>query len=419
MKQPRSRASLVATVVACLSVAAAAISYLHPFEYPDEDDYWRLASNLVHTGTLSFDGLTPSAYRPPLVAWVLAPFTGMGWPMALVRPVFVIFYAASGALVGIFLCRAFNSSRWIPPLGTALVLGHPAYFFSAGNLYPQQVLTPLLLLALVLMCLKADSFSAVLWRSAGLGLITGISLLASAPAIFSLVPAFALLAWEDLGELRKMQSGRAYRTTAACLVVLACAAPYIARNARNVHPGIYLSLNSGINLLFGNSPRTTPTSGVLVDISEYLHDHENDLEFDLNRHLTTVALANINEDPGYYGHLYLRKLAAGFGNAVETATHGYNRWGTLAMWGYMALVWIGVGALLLLWKGSGARAGATVDRSLIAKSIVLILPAYLLSVAGYAIFFTRLRFRLPVDVMLAVLSAVGWGMLQLRRRKSG
>lgn len=409
-----SRTAAVASVVILFSILAAINAAYFPLPFPDEAEYWTLASNIAQTGTFSYDGKTPSAYRPPLVAWILTPLAASGMPMAAARPIFMIFFSATGILAGYFLCRLFRDSRLVPPLGTAFVLSHPLYFFSAGNLYPQQVLTPLLLGALVLACQKPTTSRSVIVRSAALGAITGASLLASAPALFSLVPVLLLLAWEDWTAVRHGQFSKAYRSAIAALVIVLCVAPWLARNSRNIHPGLYLSLNSGINLLFGNSPNATPTSGVNVDLSEYTPVQANESEFDANRSLTRAAIANIRENPGYYAQFYLKKLLAGFSNVVDTVTHGPNKTATFAKQGYMAAVWLGVGVLafFIVLRGTTRAGVQAIDWELAKISFILALAAYLISVAGYAVFFTRLRFRIPVDVALALISAVGWGSLR-------
>ena len=410
VRQSRNVASAV--VIALFSALAALISYFFPLSFPDEVEYWTLASNLAESGTFSYDGKTPSAYRPPLVPLVLTPIAAAGLPMTAARPLFVVFYAASGVLCAYLLARFFASSWWIPPLGTAFVLSHPLYLFSAGNLYPQQVLTPLLLAALVLACWKPASQRGVILRSVGIGLLTGASLLASAPALFSLLPVLALLVWEDLIALRHGRVLTAHRALAVGIVCVLCIAPLLARNARNVHPGLYLSLNSGINLLFGNSPRTTPTSGVNVDLSEYGIAGPGESEFDANQRLTAVAVRNIREDPGYYARLFVRKFVAGLSNAVETVTHGYNKKASLAMQGYMTLVWLGVVAVCVVHL-RGRSVPLVADTGLMWTFGKLTAAAYLFTIAGYAIFFPRLRFRLPVDVAIGVLGAAGWAMLTI------
>ncbi len=340
--------------------------------------------------------------------------------MDVARPIFVMFYAATGALAGYFLCRIFVASRWIPPLGVAFILGHPLYFFAAGNLYPQQILTPLLLAALVLACHSFSSRHKLVLRSIAIGAITGASLLAAAPSVFSLWPVFLVLAWEDWQSFRARRALDAYRLALAVLVLFACLVPYLVRNARSVHPGLYLSLNSGINLLFGNSPGTTPTSGVNVDLSAYTRP-PGESEYDANRRLTQAAVSNIQKSPGHYGRLFVRKCLVGFGNVVETFTHGKSLPATITLQTYMAIVWIGTGILVVLlfrWRSAKEWPWA-VEPSFVRIFVPLVLFAYLSTVAGYAVFFMRLRFRLPVDIALCVIAAIGWAIqaqLFFRRR---
>ena len=409
------RVNLVAVVIATCTLLAAANSYLRPLSFPDETDYWTLATNLVHTGSLSFNGVDPSAYRPPLVAWLLAPLVQLGISLAVARPIFVVLYAASGALVGLFLCRIFHYSRWIPALGVAFVLGNPLYFFAAGNLYPQQILAPLFLAALVLACRRTVSMRALLFRSVTLGVLAALSLLASAPALFWFAPIVCLLAWEDLQSLRSKTRGPRLRFSVMAITLVVCVGPYVLRNARDVHPGIYLSLNSGINLLLGNSLGTTPTSGVAVDLSGYRPTQPNESEYDSDRRLTQSALANIRTNPRHYESLYFRKFLAGFSNRVETVTHGKSAAGTWVLECYMALVWLGVGILFLaLFFGTQRRAGDG-SPAVARLFFVLILSAYLLTILGYSVFFMRLRFRLPVDLPMALGAVIGWALLASKR----
>ena len=411
----RLRTLLIAAVIAILSLLAAANAFSFALGFPDEFEYWALAENLVRTGTFSFDGVHPSASRPPLVAWVLTPFVAAGLPMAAARPWFVLFFAASGILAGWLLCRLFPDSTAGPVVGTAFVLAHPIYLFSAGNLYPQQILVPLLLATFALAILTPATIAGTIARSVGIGLLTAASMLATAPAIFALLPVFLLLAWQDLRALRRRQYQRAVQALIAVAALTLCLAPWFARNSRNVHPGIYLTLNSGTNLLLGNAPATTPTSGVHVDLSAWAPVRADESEVEMNRRHTQAAVDNIRGNPGYYARLYLRKFAAGFSNTVETVTHGYNKRATLVFSSYMALVWIGTGILLFrIFRRSGA-----IDARLPVLAL-LVLTGFVCTVAGYAIFFFRLRFRLPADVSLALVAAAGWELARasLAQRKT-
>ena len=407
---PGRRRHLALVIIAAFSVLATINAYWFAHQFPDEIEYWTLAKNLVRTGALSFDGETVSAYRPPLVAWILTPIVASGASLSVARMLFVAFFAASGVLTASFLHRIFPRHSVIPVVGSAFVLCNPVYFFSAGNLYPQQVLTPFFLTALLCVCSKPASSSGVLVRAGLIGICTAASLLASAPSLFSLVPIWVILALEDFRAVRQRAFLKASRLVVAGSTAVLLLSPYIYRNCHNVHPGIYISLNSGINLLLGNSPQITPYSGVNVDLSGDQERLIGESEFDWNQRLTQAAIRNVREDPGHYGKLYLEKLLAGFSNTVVTVTHGYNKFGSVLFQIYMVLVWIGVALLIVSRSKRTAVSGASYvpDWEILDLLTLLVLTAYMLNLAGYAVFFNRLRFRIPVDVALALVSTAGW-----------
>jgi hypothetical protein len=101
-----------------------------------------------------------------------------------------------------------------------------------------------------------------------------------------------------------------------------------------------------------------------------------------------------------------RKFAQGFSNSVITATHGSNRTQSAVLWGYMLLVWLGVWFAFRELRGASASGDPMATRLLLLSSVVLI--CYVVNIAGYAVYFTRLRFRLPLDVALTLVAAIGW-----------
>jgi hypothetical protein len=418
----RQYSLLLFVLIAALCALAAVNAYWFAHQFPDEIEYWTLAKNLVRTGMLSFDGATPSAYRPPLLAWVLAPIAATGISLSAARVFFVAFFAASGALSALLLRRIFPQHPSIAVGGTAFVLCNPVYFFAAGNLYPQVILTPLLLAALICAVARPRSSTTMLVRSGLIGACTAASLLAAAPSLFSALPIWFLLGLEDFRAMRQQALPKANRLAVAALTAVILISPYLYRNYRNVHSGIYLSLNSGINLLLGNSTKTTPYSGVDVDLSGVQEKLSGESEFDANRRLTKKAVQNIKERPGQYAKLYLEKFLAGFSNKVITFTYGYSKRGTLLLEAYMALVWIGVFLLVLFrWRRTRTTGGENYlpDWPRLDVLMWLALAAYVLNLAGYAVFFNRIRFRMPVDVVLALVSTAGWAIAVSHRMRAG
>ena len=399
------------TVAVLFSILAALHAFWFAKGFADEGYYWLLAQNLVRTGTLTVDGTTLSATWPPLVPWLLTPLAALGVPFKGARIFFILFYFASGMLTAGFLRRLLPDRPALALVGTALVLANPLYFFAAGNIYPQLVLAPLFIAALWVIWHQPVSIAGQVRRAVAVGLLLGVSLLSAASALFSFVPLLAFLAIEDLRSLRRGGLWQAYRAALACAVAALVIAPYMYRNHVHVHPGAYLTLNSGINLLLGNSPTTTPTSGVDVAIPDPAAAGHGGSEFTRNKFYSEVARDNLRSEPGRYALLYVRKFLQGFSNSVVTATHGPSRVQSAVLWSYMLLIYVGV-----YFAARNARRIPASDRESqfpvgtrpLVLLIVLVVVCYVVNIAGYAVYFTRLRFRLPVDLALTIVGAIGW-----------
>jgi hypothetical protein len=99
-------------------------------------------------------------------------------------------------------------------------------------------------------------------------------------------------------------------------------APYVYRNHVQVHPGAYLTLNSGLNLLLGNSPGTTPTSGVEVAIPDPFAAGGGETEFMRNEFYREAAMANLRSDPMRYLLLYGAQVRPG----IQQFRHHCDAW---------------------------------------------------------------------------------------------
>src|SRR3954447_21667341 len=72
------RLVLVLVLVMFLGGAAYALHLGNTLPYPDERDFFALATNLAHSGRFTIDGRTPTAYRAPGYPLVLAMFVMAG-----------------------------------------------------------------------------------------------------------------------------------------------------------------------------------------------------------------------------------------------------------------------------------------------------------------------------------------------------
>ena len=150
--------------------------------------------------------------------------------------------------------------------------------------------------------------------------------------------------------------------------------------------------NSGNVLLLGNSENTTRNSGIRVDISDYKSRARSLNEIDRNRFFTERAIENILSDPSRSATLYIGKFLNWFNVDPNLATRDQqSRLQVVVLTAsYTALI----GFLLLrLWY--------TRKRGL-SDSEALSLLFYVSAAAAYAVFFTRIRFRVPFDLLLVL-----------------
>lgn len=353
--------------------------------FPDEREYLTLARNLLAAGTLGPQAGTPSAYRLPLYPAFLAAILALRDSVVLVQAVQLGLWAATGLLLGA-IARARGG-----PLAGLLALGlwgaYPQGLYLATTLYPQALLAPMLALSLALALGRPT-----VPRAALLGLLGGLATLVVAHAL--LVAAIHLL----LTGARL--AGR--RVLVALLLggALLAVPPglWIARNAWTLGAPI-LTSNTGINLLLGNAPGATPQSGTGLDLTPYEATTRGLSELEADRVFRSIALEAIRADPLRAAVLYLGKLGhwLAASDRLATASELSPARSLLA-----AVGWYGLLSLLLLGTLAAARAGR-LEAGLLAAGW----GAWLATALAYAVFFTRVRFRIPFDVLPVPLAAIG------------
>lgn len=348
--------------------------------FHDEHEYLGLARNLVAHGTLSADGTTPTAFRPPVWPLLLAgmqALTPLLWPAKL----FNLACLALAAWISARIVRRLGAPP-VAALGVALMVYFEPYGFgTATTLYPQAFCS-LVVAASLGLCLVPGLAAA-----AGLGALAGIGTL-TAPGLALVLPPLAL------AQVRLAPGPALPRLVAAALGCLVVMAPWTARNAIQFGALVPLSTSGGLNLLKGNSAKTTPTSGVNVDIQAELAVASAMAEVAGDRYLRDRATGWIRENPLDAATLYLGKLANWFALSNAIYTDGEEGAGTARL----VVGAVGAGGLFLaallgvfLWPGP-----ATVPR--------LLCAFYLLAGLAHAIVFTRIRFRVPFDPVLAILA---------------
>jgi 4-amino-4-deoxy-L-arabinose transferase-like glycosyltransferase len=381
-------------VIACLLAAliiVAGVAYSYrlgdTLRTVDERHYFYLANNLAETGMFTLDRETPNAFRAPGYPIMLAPFLYLGAAPVHVRILNFFLLAATLILFHRLLARLFSMQT--ATLTVLLLSGYPILLYQAGSIYPESLGT--LYLVVLLYCITL--FPRKTWAHVVGGLLLGLLILTIPAFIFS-VPLFALWLLYYHGK-----SAFARYCLALALLVLVTGA-WSVRNTVAFGQFVFISANAGKNLLYGNSEHTTWNSGTLTNIDSYLAERDrlglvkHSVEEDsLHR---TQAVAYIKAHPLRVAGLYVGKFANYYHYHNKLASK------TVSISPLQRVVlFVTFMPYLLLFL---ARI-ATIPWRPLRPVEMLFIGLHVGSGLFYAIFFTRVRFRLPFDYLLMAIAA--------------
>lgn len=351
---------------------------------PDETDYLALAHNLSTHGIYSFDGHHPTAGRAPGYPVALAGLRLFSLPLAALR---LLDFAAWAVVVcgGWWLARRIGGSL-AATIAAPLIALYPLGVYTASAFYPQAFGALLLMLALVLVAETVDSRRPLLFAAAG-GMAFGALVVTLPTFVYVLVLAGVWLLVR--------------RARAPALVLLAAAAilpaAWIVRNAVSMNAFVPIASNGGYNLLVSYSPDAGVRKGANVDIARYKAyadaHHLNEVETD--RYFRDSALDWIGDHPGRAVALYAGKNLDYFAPFDDLWTRSQS---SVAKNALAAVTYLPFLALfvwrLALWRRF--RPGSLEK---------LLIAVYLIGAPVAAVFFTRVRFRVPADPVLLVVVA--------------
>ncbi len=351
--------------------------------FPDEREYMALATHLADEHAFSVQGTHPTAYRPPGYPMFLSAFVAWG-----ARPIHLraLNYAALGAtLVLLYLTVLRHGSPVAAIFAAVGVVGYPGLFYTAGTLYPQTVAALVFLLILYLLTgpwapQRACAAAGLLLGGLILTVPTFATVLVIVPLWFAL---YRMKAW--------LRSFPLTALIAACVVAV-----WSGRNYVVFHAFVPVSTNGGINLLLGNSEHTGPNDGTQVDIRRYRDVGDQLGEVERDRYYRAQAFAYMRAHKVESLKRYALKFLNHFHyrNNLATQTENTRIADMLMLATYGPLL-----GLVLVRLGVLARVP-------LSRFEVLCLALYLANAACYAIFFTRIRFRLPHDYLLIAVAAL-------------
>ena len=383
---------IVALVAVGLIIAGAVYSLIlgNELRYWDENEYYSVSKNL-RLGMFSLNGENPTAFSAPgypillyMLSWII--------PQIVFLRFFNFIFLGVNILLIYFLIKK-NFSAAAGALTAIVIAIYPLFFYTAGTLYSQTAGGLFLIICIYLITLNKPS------RQYSLGILSGLIfgyLVLISPSFLLFLAVLCLYPW-----ILKYQK----RWKTAIVFIIAAIIPLSCWSIRNYlvfDRFILVSTNSGINLLLGNSENTRPNSGVNVDLSKYMGSDMPEMdEYELDKYYRNLALKWMRENPGDALWLYVKKVVNYFNFRNELATKhekSHSRDDVVFITYYPLLFLFFL--RLCLFKKYPIKPF---------ESLLIIL--YLSSPFLLAIFFTRIRFRIPFDylmIMVAVPFAVQW-----------
>lgn len=352
--------------------------------FPDEVEYHQLGVSIASGNGFSLDSGAPTALRPP------------GYPFAL--SLLYRFYPQpiSAKLFNalIFILSAGLISKMSGTLISYLfLLAYPVLLFTTTTLYP-VVLSGFLLLPIVQLLINSEHRTrSILFAGITLGI-----LILNIPSFMLTAPVLAWILFSH--ESGKLQS-RIGKVTLLTLSTLLIVAPWTYRNYKAFDAFIPVSANSGLNLYLGNSPNAGPNTGVNVERSEILETVQDFNEVDTDRYYRHQALDWIKSNPLAALKLYTAKSLNyfNFRNKLKTASQSSALKDLMMFVTWYPLLGLFVARLFFIHK---------FPLSPLEKAIYLLVIS---NVFLSAIFFTRIRFRLPFDQLMILANAIFVGQL--------
>jgi hypothetical protein len=375
--------SLVLALVVVLSGVIYSLNLGQILRWPDERGYYTLASNLVSKHEYTHDGIQPTAFRPPGYPFIL--FLGLSLGAKVLHFRFLNFLALAFCMYLVYRILVRQSAPLAATIGVFLVGCYAVAFYTAGALLPVMIASFIFLLVLFLLCGEMASG----WVSLFCGALFGFLILTIPAFVFHL---FVVVLWVWFSK----NSKRVQVVIGVVIVAFLVVGIWTFRNYRALNSFVFVSSNSGLNLLLGNSENTTPNAGPGVDISKYeaVASHLNEVEADA--YYRSEAIDFVLQNKPQATRLYFLKVLNYFNFTNDMSTKS-----EVASWQDLAML-ATYGPLLLLFL---IRLGMVKWYKPSRFEILLIL-LYISSAFFSAIFFTRIRFRLPLDFLLIIVVAM-------------
>ena len=357
--------------------------------YPDEQEYHSLATNLLAGAGYVNNEQQPTAFRPPgYPVFLSAIYKFWQDPMAA-KIANATAYAALAWLLSICAGRVMASARFFPSVFLVL---YPVGIYTASTLYPQTMGSLLLLSCVALLTFNLRLRSAFL-----AGILYGLLVL-FIPAFLALAPLFLLIV---LVQRKSLTHRTVYHGMLFCVSSALVVFPWTIRNWLTFSSFIPVSSNSGVMLLLGNNEHAQPNDGANADISTYRARVAGHDEIYMDKQYRQFAYDWVRRFPKEALSLYASKVGNYFNYrnnlVIQSET---SKWRDLVMAvTYYPLLFLSLARLRF------------VQALPLAMSEKFIYALYFGNAFVSAVFFTRIRYRIPFDMLLIIPASITVALL--------
>ncbi len=380
--ESRNRTILTLSILLVLVSGTFYSLYLgNNLRFWDEHEYYKIADNLIQKNIYSLDGINKTAYRPPGYSWFLSILISLGSSITMLR--IANFTALACSIYIIYLITKKMHSKLASSIACLLVLFYPVLFYLAGILAAQTVGTTLFLLILLLVF---NNESSPYTKYAAVGFLFGCLILMVPSFLFSLLVVTVWLVFDiPTQKIRKA----ALTFTVALLIIFS----WSIRNYYVFDTFVFISTHTGMVLLDGNSEGTTPNSGSMTDTTKYTDKMPKGLnEVEKDKYLKTKAVEFMLNNKARTIKMYFLKALNYFNytNEIRGEISSYTKRFK------DSIMLITYGSFLLLFIARLFH----IKKFRPSSFEVLLISLYLSTPFFIAIFLTRIRYRLPFDLIL-------------------
>ncbi len=391
------QARVLAYLVALLAVLAAWVVIVMSGDVVrsnDEVAFMAIAGNIVGEGMFAETSGQPTAYRAPGPVFLVTPVVAFGGGLLEARLFNAVVFGLG--LVALFhLVRRYGGPL-AGLLAVVMVPLWPVALFAATTLYPQTLAATLLVTTLWLIDRLRDGAS--LGPAVLAGLACG-ALILTTPVVLLLFPLMVI--WLIYVSPRWLP-----HVVIFCMVSGGLVSSWTVRNYLAFDAFVPVATSSGYNLLAGNAPNARYNTSLNVRFPEYVYTEiTGKTEVERNDIMTEAAFAEIAKDPGRFWRLYAAKFAHWFHFSNRLLSDEVLEDGAAPVSVGAREIILGVSYALVI-AGPLLLRLAFLRRYPFRRIELLFLAFWIGAGLIYALFFTRVRFRLPFDWLIIASNAM-------------